>query len=110
MSQSTSHKRAFLRWAYDRLWHRWPVMIVPLVRRFLRDHGYFPNLLRPRSLNEKVLYRMLSDRRTFLPTFAGKLESREFVSKRVGSDILIPQFGVVYDAADVRTIPFPSRF
>lgn|SRR6185312_4018629 len=110
MSQSTSHKRAFLRWAYDRLWYRWPIMLVPLVRRFKRDHGYSPNLFRPRSLNEKVLYRMLFDRRAFIPTFAGKLESREFVSERIGSDILIPQIGVVYDAADVRKIQFPSRF
>ena len=75
MPQSSSRKRTFLQWAYDRLWYRWPIMIVPLVRRFRRDHGYFPNLLRPRSLNEKVLYRMLFDRRAFLPTFAGKLES-----------------------------------
>src|SRR6202000_2825834 len=99
------------KWGYQRLWYRWRVMILPLIRGFKRDHDYFPNLLRPRSLNEKILYRMLFDRREFIPIFAGKLESREFVKKRLGSgDALISVRAILDKADDVDTIELSGRF
>jgi len=107
----SAQSKAVLKWGYNRLWCRWPVMLLPLVRRFKRDHDYFPNLLRPRSLNEKILYRMLFDRRKFIPTFAGKLESREFVKKRLGGDdALIPVRAIIDKADDVDTIDLSGRF
>jgi hypothetical protein len=110
MDHLNMRKRAFLRWANDRLWYRWPFMLVPLVRRFKHKLGYYPNLFHPRSLNEKILHRMLFDRRKHLPMLAGKLESRDFVADRLGTDILIPQIGVIYALDDLAKIQFPSRF
>ena len=37
-----------------------------LLRRYRKLHGAFPNLLRPGTLNEKILYHMLFDRRDIL--------------------------------------------
>ena len=103
--------RALLRWGYDRSWHRWPVMLVPMVLQFRRRNGRWPNLLRPRRLNEKTLARMLFDRRALLPRLAGKLESRAFVRERLGSEAaLVPLLGVVRTPADLRAIDLPPAF
>ena len=111
MTRFRASKKALLRWGYDRLWHRWPLMIVPLVRIFRRGHGYWPNLLRPRSFNEKILFRILFDRRPHLPLLAGKLEVREHVRRRLGGDQhLVPLLGVIRRAEDLRALTLPPDF
>jgi hypothetical protein len=111
VSWLSAQKKILLRWGNDRLWHRWPLMIYPLAINFQRRHGYFPNLLRPRSLNEKILYRMLFDRREHLPMLTGKLECREFVRKRTGSDAnLIPLVAVFERPEQLRDVTLPPQF
>ena len=111
MSFMSVRAKAALKWGYGHLWDRWPVMLFPAVKRFKQGHGYFPNLVRPRTLNAKILYRMLFDRRDFIPMFAGKLESRSYVGKRLGNeDALIPLIGAIYRADEVADFKFPKRF
>ncbi len=103
--------RAPLRWGYDRLWDKWPIMLAPMLRQFRRRNGYWPRLLRPRTFNEKVTARLLFDRRPLLPRVAGKLELRSFVRHRTGSDAsLVPLLGVVRTPADLRAIDLPPDF
>jgi hypothetical protein len=111
MSFLSARKKAILKWGNDRLWHRWPLMLWSYIKFFKNENGYFPNIFWPRSLNEKILYRMLFDRRDFLPILTGKLESRDFVRRRMGTDAaLIPLIGVVYEPEDITRLQLPNRF
>ena len=82
-----------------------------LLRRFFRHHGYVPNLSSPNTLTEKVLHRMLFDRRPILATFADKLAVRGYVERRLaGKEHLSTIYGVFARADDLYSFGFPSRF
>jgi hypothetical protein len=59
-----------------------------LLRRYRKLHGVFPNLLRPGTLNEKILYRILFDRRPILRRLADKAAVRAYVEARLGTGVL----------------------
>jgi hypothetical protein len=103
--------RTVLRWGYGHVWDKWPILIIPLIRKFRLRHGHYPNLLRPRSFNEKILWRMLFDRRQILTIFAGELESRDYVQARLQGDAaLIPLVGVAGTAGDIHRMALPAAF
>ena len=80
------------------------------VRTHMRGHGYFPNLIRPQSFNDKVLHRMLFDRRGVLTQMADKAAVRSYVEARLGPKIL-PE--LYYLTTLPETIPFselPDKF
>lgn len=56
-------------------------------------------LLPPRTLNEKIRYRMAHDRRDILTITTDKIGVREYVEKRVGKDHL-PLLYAIYENAD----------
>ena len=102
---------SILRYGYNRLWDKWPVMIIPLILRFYRRNGYWPNVFRPRTFNEKVTWRMLFDRREIYARVQGKFECRDFVVERTGRpDLLVPLVAMVTDPEDFLTIPLPERY
>ncbi|SEG21548.1 TupA-like ATPgrasp [Bryocella elongata] len=104
-------KKALLRWGNARVWHRWPVIVRPLVKDFRRYHGYAPHIFRPRTLSEKVLHRMLFDRRKHLHVLSGKLESRGFAQRRTGSDqCLVPLVACIRNPAELREVELPEKF
>src|SRR5271168_2772382 len=79
-------------------------------RRHRKTHGEFPNLIRPKTFNEKILYRLLFDRRSLLAQLADKLAVRDYVEPRLGAQVL-PQ--LYYVSAHPDTIPFnqlPNKF
>ena len=95
----------------DWLWMSWLFLLPVLSRRFRWQYGYLPVPLRPRSFNEKILHRMIFDRRPQLARFAGKLESREVVLQRTNDPSLLPEIVAVARAADeVARLALPNRF
>src|SRR6516225_10716995 len=92
-----------------------------VVKKLLPDYMYhiliymkyqrdIPNLIRPKTFQQKILYRKLFDRRPLLTKFADKYAVRDYVAERVGSHIL-PE--LYYSTTEPETIPFdklPSRF
>lgn len=81
-----------------------------LIRRHWHRHGHFPRLIRPRTFNDKVLHRMLFDRRAVLTQVADKAAVRDYVEARLGSHFLPERY---YITIDPDTIPFdklPERF
>src|SRR5580693_2426411 len=81
-----------------------------LIRRYRKVHGVFPNLVRPATFNEKILYRMLFDRRLVLTQVADKAAVRSYVESRLGPQVL-PKLYCLTSRPD--TIPFdqlPDRF
>ena len=81
-----------------------------LIRMYRKAHGVFPNLVRPATFNEKILYRMLFDRRLVLAQVADKVAVRPYVESRLGPQVL-PKLYCLTSRPD--TIPFdqlPDRF
>ena len=62
--------------------------------------GKLPNLWRPKTFNEKLLTKALRDRRAFLIETADKVAVREYVTEKVGADILVDQLYVGNDLDD----------
>jgi hypothetical protein len=80
------------------------------VRVHKTHHGKYPNLVRPRTFNEWIARRKALDRRPILTRFADKYAVRDYVSERVGPQILTELYCVT---RDVDAIPFdtlPNRF
>jgi hypothetical protein len=80
------------------------------MRRHKMEFGRFPNLLRPRTFNEKVLYRMAFDRRPILITLQDKYAAREYVKRRVGDHVLPRLYWVTKDPVDIPFDRLPARF
>jgi hypothetical protein len=81
-----------------------------LIRAYHKAHGAFPNVIRPTTFSEKVLHRLLFDRRTLLTHIADKAAVRSYVESRLGPQTL-PKLYCLTDRPD--TIPFeqlPNRF
>jgi hypothetical protein len=58
--------------------------------RFENAHQYKLNLAHPKSLNEKLQWLKLNDRRQLLVSHADKFGVREYVEKEFGAEFLIP--------------------
>ncbi len=58
--------------------------------RFAAAHEYKLNLLDPKSLNEKLQWLKLNDRRKLLVNHADKFGVREYIEKEFGAEFLIP--------------------
>ena len=59
-----------------------------LIRRYWKAHGVLPNLVCPATFNEKVLYRIIFDRRPVLAQLADKAAARSYVESRLGPGVL----------------------
>jgi TupA-like ATPgrasp len=97
----------------DRLGSSLPDVVVEwisVLRRYRRRHGHLPNLFHPQTFNDKVIHRILFDRRPILTELTDKAAVRQYVTARGGSDLL-PD--VYYLTREPETIPFdelPDRF
>ena len=86
------------------------LIFIFIMRRHKRRFGVFPNVFFPKTFNEKVLCRMLFDRRPILPQLEDKYAVRDYVKQKVGDHILPAWYFVTNDPS---TIPFddlPEKF
>jgi hypothetical protein len=80
-------------------------------QRSYRKLGRIPNLGAPRTFNEKVLYKLVHDRRPFLRLFADKVAVREFVRARLGDERFLKRLLALYTRADeIGHDALPSAF
>jgi hypothetical protein len=80
------------------------------MRRHKRTLGVYPNLIRPRTFNEKVLCRILFDRRPLLTTLQDKYAVREYVRNKLGDGVLPRLHWVTTSPADLPFDKLPDRF
>ena len=87
---------------------------LPLHWQFvLRYHSIHKDvclLMRPKTFNQKLFYKMLYDRRPLLVTFADKLQAREYVRQKIGGDVLVNLLAVADPPEEIRFDLLPQRF
>jgi len=81
-----------------------------LLRRYRKTHGVFPNLLRPGTLNEKILYRILFDRRPILRRLADKAAVRPYVEARLAPWALPKLYWLGRRSGEIPFEALPDRF
>jgi hypothetical protein len=84
--------------------------VVLTVRAYRRNHGVFPNILFPKTFNEKVVARSLFDKRPILRQFADKFAVRSYVSKRLGEAVLPDLYWVTRNPRDIPIERLPRSF
>jgi len=68
-----------------------------------RCHGRIPNLLKPRTFNEKIQWMKLFNRDPRLPAYADKIAVKKLVAEKIGDDWIIP---TLWSGDDPAQIPF----
>lgn len=89
--------------------------------RFLPDRFYVslyyfakfggrPNIDRPVTFNEKIQWVKLNYRNPELPRLVDKFEVRHFVEERIGSEYLVPCYGVFENEKDYLDASLPDTY
>ena len=82
-----------------------------LVRlEFMYNHGKFPDLKNPKTLNEKIQWIKLYDRNPLMTLYADKYEVRKIVEKKVGPHILNELHGVFESPDEIDFDSLPQSF
>jgi hypothetical protein len=87
-------------------------MNIYQAQRSYRRLGRIPALRAPQSFNDKVLFKLVNDRRPFLRLFADKLAVREFVRARLGEERFLKRLLSLHTQAGEigLTNPLPNAF
>lgn len=75
-----------------------------------RRLGYYPNLIEPKTFNEKIMARKLFAPRPIYSRVADKLAVRDHVRNAIGEAYLVPLFAVIEDSASFDPDPLPDAF
>lgn len=101
--------RAFLRRIYHKVFPLLPPALDETLQMW-RALGYFPNVWRPRTFNEKVAHRKLFVRDPRFALLADKWHVRHYVRDRVGEEYLIPTYCCSDDPYTISTADLPKAF
>ncbi|MDA4123005.1 MAG: hypothetical protein OK456_07495 [Thaumarchaeota archaeon] len=81
------------------------------ILRYRRVFGRLPKVIRPKTLNEKILHKMLFDRNPQMTIFADKFLVRAFVRSRLGDERCLTRlYGVVTSPKEIRSLSLPAQF
>jgi len=81
------------------------------IKRYRDTFGRLPNVIRPRTFNERIQRKILFDRNPRLALFADKLRVREYVRSILGDDqCLTKLYAVVTSAAEIGQLRLPAKF
>ena len=89
-------------------------MVFPESRNLIRyrsTFGRFPNVINPKTYNEKIQRRIFFDRNPRLTLFSDKYLVRDYVRSRLSDDrCLTNLYGVISAAEEVRQLDLPRKF
>ncbi|HEY5088008.1 MAG TPA: hypothetical protein VII66_11680, partial [Gemmatimonadaceae bacterium] len=93
---------------------RWIDRALParaaVLREHIANHRRLPNVLHPQPYTDKVLHRILFDRRDLLTQMADKNAVRAYVADRLGPEILPHLYCVTSDPTKIPFEDLPDRF
>ncbi|WP_157447327.1 ATP-grasp fold amidoligase family protein [Catenovulum agarivorans] len=78
--------------------------------RFYKKHGYWPNIRQPKTFNEKIQYRKFFQKHALFQTCSDKYAVREYVTKLVGDEFLVPLIAVVDTPDDLEFAHYGDNF
>ena len=81
-----------------------------VIRRRWKAGGSPPRAFRPTTFNDKVLHRIMFDRRPLWTQFADKAAVRSFVQARLGADILPRIYCLTIHPESIPFAELPDRF
>ena len=81
-----------------------------LTNKFTKKLGYMPNFRIPKSFNEKVNFRMLYDKNPLYTQFADKLAVRDYVSRTIGHEYLVPILAAFNHVNEINIDKLPKCF
>lgn len=93
---------------YRKLRYDWVDDATHLKRLFKARQGYELNLDHPKSLNEKIQWLKIHDRKPLYTQLADKYAAREFVKDFFGEEYLIPLLYSTTDYRDIRPENMPD--
>jgi hypothetical protein len=67
-------------------------------------------LIKPKTFNQKLFYKLIYDRRPLLVTFADKLQAREYVRRKIGGDILVKLLAQADRPEELKFEELPQQF
>ena len=86
------------------------VDILKSMELYRNVHGKLPNLVFPKTFNEKVVHRSLFDKSPILTQFADKFAVRDYVEDRLGPQVLPKLYCVTDNPADIPFEKLPDQF
>jgi TupA-like ATPgrasp len=86
------------------------VIAFSAMRRHKRFLGTYPNLFRPKTFSEKVLHRIVFDRRPILTKLQDKYAARDYVREKIGEHVLPRLYWATKTPADIPFDDLPSKF
>lgn len=89
---------------------KWFLNFALPVRRHAKRHGRIPNLVKPEMFTDKVLCRILFDRRPVLTEVADKAGVRSYVSARLGEELLPKVYCLTTDPDSISFDDLPEKF
>lgn len=81
-----------------------------LKKRYYAKMGYKLDLKSPKTLNEKIQWLKLNDRKPIYTTMVDKYEAKKFIADKVGDEYIIPTLGVWDDFNDIDFDTLPNQF
>ncbi|MFB9861019.1 ATP-grasp fold amidoligase family protein [Salinicoccus siamensis] len=82
----------------------------PLVKKFIKNVGYIPNLKNPKSFNEKIVWLKLHWRDENATQCADKYAVRDYVEKKGEGAILNTIYGVYDKTSEIDFNQLPEKF
>lgn len=79
-------------------------------RKYKEKFGRELDLKEPKTFNEKVIKRILFDKKDIYTQLADKYLVREYVKKKIGEDYLIRLYGVYNDVEEIKLDELPNKF
>lgn len=95
------HMRKFLRYVPDSLY---------ISLKYLYHEHKIPNLISPKGFNEKLQWLKLHDRNKKYISFVDKHEVKKYVADVIGSEHIIPEYGVWDSFDDIEFDNLPNEF
>lgn len=83
---------------------------VRINRRFHDVFGVYPDLVNPKTFNEKIQWRKLFDRQDIYTELADKYKVRAYVQNRLGKEYLIPLYLATSNPDDIHFDELPDEF
>lgn len=94
----------------------WNLLKLPLPEkwrlsmRFYNCFGYFISWSQPQGFNEKIQYLKLYDRKPEYGILADKYAAKQWVAEKIGTEYIVPTYGMWERAEDIDFDSLPERF